>query len=878
LPIALAGLLVACSAAGCSDARARSATSKSTPARASSTTRTGAVDPVPAQSNKLSPQLTAHLTRLDDSDFVSVVIHLDPAFEPTREKRQEVVADAEGQNPRERRDDARRLLTDFLRQNATNMQAELRGALDDGRDTGLVRRVHQLWLVNALACELRKDFLLQLVQNAQAMQRVAVQGIRHDPPRVVVAGVPAEPAVEPQGWGIQKIGADSLYASGIEGAGALVAVIDLGFDIYHPDLVSRIWNNLGEDVNADGVLDAADVDGLDNDSNGFVDDFHGWDFDGFVAGSSTETGDNDPAGTNPHGTAVAGIVAGDGAGGFQTGVAPEAMLMLLKVGASVEDATVQGQVWAAMQYAAANGADVIHMSLKWRKGDDPDLVSWREYCDLLAYEKEILVVSVAGNGADLIDAPPWSITTPGRVASVLTVGATDQNDELWYSPGGATFSAEGSNTGPVTWEDVAGYDDYPDPPGLLKPDVVAPGVEITSTYLSQPPNRYRSMYTATSFAAPHVSGLAALLLQLNPSLGGIELRYLLEESALELPTSASPGASDLDGPDPVYGWGRIQAPEAAALLPIPSAPYDLEVTPNPWEWTSTDIWVDNDRDGVEDTPVAESINHLYARVRNIGGGCVGNVRLVFYFADIATTGIDDFDPNGDGDPEDGVFTYIGEYVVPLLGPAGSKHEAAEGVVQWVIPMPTEGHWCVGVAALAQKLGVDEADKSNNRAFRNFVELVVTTSANLEFMLTPPEEGEDGDEASPPFDLVIERVKLPQRVKLSLRVDKSQVPIFAEAAAEAGRSFRHPRRDGPGGPRYLSLNGLRRLGPIRAPGGEPLPVGLTVRVPPDVVLPREARVVLSVRDAEGRVGGGLTVQLVRPAAKRRVGPHDPNRNR
>src|SRR5262245_22204611 len=100
-------------------------------------------------------------------------------------------------------------------------------------------------------------------------------------------------------WGLKKIQA-SLAWRYTTGSGVLVAVIDSGVDYNHADIKSNIWVNPGEDLNHNGTIDAKDINGIDDDGNGFVDDFRGWDF---------INGDRDPIDDFGHGTHVAGIIA-----------------------------------------------------------------------------------------------------------------------------------------------------------------------------------------------------------------------------------------------------------------------------------------------------------------------------------------------------------------------------------------------------------------------------------------------------------------------------------------------------------------------------------------------------------------------------------------
>ncbi len=817
-------LLVALSQAACSDSMAA-----------------GPQTPDP----RLHPDLVTYLGPLQGDEFVSVVIHSSETAKLSSAQRVQVLGQATGATRRERRLDGRRKVVQALQAKFSQNQAELLNALQSGLSAGHVRKLRKLWSLGAAAGEIRKTFLDLLLVDQFAMANVPAGGIRLDLPRRVFAGAGTSSSRPANTWNVEKIGAHTLQSSSVIGTGAVVAVIDSGFEVNHPDIDDRIWANPDESSN-----------GSDDDGNGKIDDLKGWDFyddDAIVSDSSS------------HGTQVSGIVAGTGDGGTQTGVAPGASLMLLKVGAAADDVT-QGQVWEALQYALAEEADIVNLSLNWAADLKPDYASWREEIDILS-QAGVLVVAIAGNDAserpfinevgdhEILD-PPDSVTTPGRVPSAMTAGATDSSDALWYEDLPPPDGAVGSNEGPVTWQDVPAFADYPDPPGLLKPDVVAPGVDIVAPFKPGAPNNLYWTDDGTSFAAPHVAGLAALLLQNDSELGPYDLRYLIQETALDLGDA---------GPDISYGWGRIDAVDAAALT-IDSTPYDLSITATGDEWTTDDIWVDYDDDGVEDTPIAEVENHLYARVRNLGGQVVSDVRLAFYYADVATIGIDGFDPNGDADPSDGDFTFIGSYTVPLLGPSGSDHDTAIGLASWTIPVPTSDHWCVGVAARAEPPNGSESDLTDNLAFRNFFELVLMSSASMEFRLAPPPRRK-----REPFDFEIRRIALPERAHLTLVVDPRLAPMFEQDAPG-----RRPPPAGAGKrdqPAYLDLDReVVRFRGLRAPGGEPMRLSLAVHVPMEVELPRDARVVMSVLDAGEKKVGGLTVELVRDPSLRRAGPY------
>lgn len=275
----------------------------------------------------------------------------------------------------------------------------------------------------------------------------------------------------------------------------VVAVLDSGVDLDHPDLAANLWVHPGE-IAANGV---------DDDGNGFVDDVRGWDFAG---------GDNDPEGLHYHGTAVAGVVAavgdngvgiaglaGGGDGGAGCRVLPVAVGSFAPQSAVVDDAIV---------YAADLGARVISLSLS--VGSSAAIEAAVDY----AVGAGALVVCASGNGGA-------TVSFPASLSQVLAVGSTDRHD----AP--SSFSNGGSAL-----------------------DLVAPGEAVVMTSLG---GGYFTS-SGTSFAAPLVSALAALLVGQVPALTPAGLRELLVETAVDL---GNPGW------DPLTGHGRIDA-RAALLL------------------------------------------------------------------------------------------------------------------------------------------------------------------------------------------------------------------------------------------------------------------------------------------------------------------------
>ncbi|MBI3322044.1 MAG: S8 family serine peptidase [Candidatus Omnitrophica bacterium] len=292
-----------------------------------------------------------------------------------------------------------------------------------------------------------------------------------------------------------------------------VAVIGQGIDIRHPDLAANVWINPCEDLNQNGQVDLSDFNGVDDACpgeapNGKIDDLRGWDFAG---------GDNDPSPNAPqeyHETAVAGVIGAVGNNGLGlAGVCWKAQIMPLRINYATD------QVVQALQYAYANGADVVNMSF-----GSYDLAKYGPNSAL----KDLIMTGVANGVLLVATAGNASISTkryPGAFDEVLGVASTDSADQR------SSFSNWGS------WVDVA-----------------APGTDILSTI----PGGGFALVSGTSFAAPYVSGLGALLLAEQPSFDLATLRAVIEYTADKLAA------------DRFIGSGRVNARRAIESPGIPA--------------------------------------------------------------------------------------------------------------------------------------------------------------------------------------------------------------------------------------------------------------------------------------------------------------------
>ncbi|WP_229858106.1 S8 family peptidase [Streptomyces poonensis] len=326
---------------------------------------------------------------------------------------------------------------------------------------------------------------------------------------------------------VPQIGAPTAWAAGYDGKGVKIAVLDTGVDATHADLKDQVV--------AEKNFSAA-------------------------------KGTNDAFG---HGTHVASIAAGTGAksGGKYKGVAPGAQILNGKV---LDDSGYgeDSGILAGMEWAAAQGADVVNLSLGGL--DTPEIDPLEAQINKLSAEKGILFAVAAGNEGEFGEQ---TVGSPGSAAAALTVGAVDDNDKL------ADFSSRG-----------------PGADGQIKPDVTAPGVAITAasakgSVIAQEVGENPAGYVTidgTSMATPHVAGAAAILKQQHPDWTYAELKGAL--------TASTKGGAYTPFQQ---GTGRVQVDKALEQTVIADP---VSVSFGTQQWPHTD-----------DTPVTKAVTY-----RNLG--------------------------------------------------------------------------------------------------------------------------------------------------------------------------------------------------------------------------------------------------------------------
>jgi subtilisin family serine protease len=310
-----------------------------------------------------------------------------------------------------------------------------------------------------------------------------------------------------------NIGAEEAWNYTSSAQNILVAVVDSGCDDTHEDVRENLWQN---DKEIPG-------NGIDDDGNGYVDDIIGYDF---------YNRDSVPADDFGHGTMVFGIIGATGNNQIGvTGLAWNARIMCLKVLDANGNSTVSTAV-EGIEYAIRQGAKIINMSWGYAPGGTPSQVL--ETAIQKAKDAGLLVITSAGNGTtDAVGVNNDQDSTNANYPStytednIIAVAATDSSDQM------AVFSNYGANS----------------------VDLGAPGVAIYST---APGNSYE-YFTGTSASAPYVTGSAALVWAMNPSLDYSQVKRLLLETTD--PDSSLEGKT-LTG-------GRLNV--AKAILASPSA-------------------------------------------------------------------------------------------------------------------------------------------------------------------------------------------------------------------------------------------------------------------------------------------------------------------
>lgn len=387
-------------------------------------------------------------------------------------------------------------------------QQEILSLLEAGKASGEIKDVVTHWLSNMITCTASKNYIYLLSSHPD------IKILGYNETQFLLWDEKGEEAVPHRGVAqhVRFVKADKAWNLGLTGEGVIVGVIDTGVNI-HKDIEKNLWDGGEEYPN------------------------HGY---------NTFENSHDVSDGFSHGTHVAGIIAGDGTSGTQTGIAPDATIMCIKVmddGGSGNANTV----CSGIEFAIEHGADVLNMSLGFPLASSSTKEALRQtYVNAL--EANVAIITAVGNDGMLnmtypvpnsVRVPggcppprlhPDQQVNPGGLSACIAVSAVDYQKRV------AAFSSKG----PVTWQTTS-YEDYPYLPGkeigLIRPDLCAPGVGIVSCNNNNS-SGYVSM-DGTSQATPCVAGIVCLMLQKKSYLTPAQICEALETTAIKLSDTKS---------------------------------------------------------------------------------------------------------------------------------------------------------------------------------------------------------------------------------------------------------------------------------------------------------------------------------------------------
>ena len=373
--------------------------------------------------------------------------------------------------------------------------------------------------------------------------------------------VPNDPHFTTQYY-THQIHADEAWGYSVGSKDVVIAVIDAGVDIDHPDLKDQIWIN-GDEIAGNNI---------DDDKNGFIDDRNGWNFVENNPDTRPQFNDYTIEGAS-HGTLVAGIISatGNNKEGI-AGVSWQSKIMPIRALNSVGEGEAENAT-AAIRYAVENGAHIINLSFVGGTFNQ-DFYNAIRY----AFDRGVLVVAAIGNdaagsttklsGGNLDERPSYpACFGSAKEQLVIGVGAVDKNN----------IKTEFSNFGKTCID-------------LNAPAVDIVGAQARNSALGSPfTASYSGFWRGTSFAAPQVSGVAALIKSINPRYTNKEITAVLLDTADAIDEYNTPELKGLLGKGLVNARRALRASAPATFIPQDPIELSLLQRDNAALWISDSV-------------------------------------------------------------------------------------------------------------------------------------------------------------------------------------------------------------------------------------------------------------------------------------------------
>lgn len=404
----------------------------------------------------------------------------------------------------------RNFMVQELQETSKDSQNRLLHYLLRAKNQGLVKEFESFFIVNSLVVTATREVAEQLAKLPE-VEKVCEDKeyyIEQTESQSGTAELLAEPSQELP-WNLKNIQVDQVWKQDVNGEGVVIGMIDSGADLQHP-AIKDSWRGNEPGMEVYSWLDATKI-----------------------------IGQGKPYDEHGHGTHVLGTILGkQGEHGMPLGVAPKAKWIAVKVLDSEGMASVSALLRAGQWIMAPTDENGVPQADKAPKiinnswgGNDTDeffrevLKKWRE--------AGILPIFSAGNTRYNLANRPGSVMAPAKYPEAFAVGAVDKDNRI------ADFSLQG----PSEYKET-------------KPEISAPGVNIKS---SVPGGGYE-LKSGTSMASPHVTGVAALLKQVNPALTVDQLEEILI-------ASADPRTDEkfVESPNNGYGHGVLNAARAVEM-------------------------------------------------------------------------------------------------------------------------------------------------------------------------------------------------------------------------------------------------------------------------------------------------------------------------